>query len=195
MWFHWFYDRDGNKISEVNSMRWMFFTRKRPSKKIHPEDIPYKAAGTVFTDGKLMLAAFQPHKKIPVISGIGGKREEGERPIYTAIRETLEELFEFKDISAELIEKIIKTIPPKRIIRNGSYVFAVYNFKDLCSIMKLVKRNKSPLYKKMPTTLEDLLFNREVTTKAELSHLSLLPLVPGLKIDVNLLEDIPQILD
>lgn len=192
MWFHWFYDRDGTKISDV-SMSWMFFTRK--AKKVHPIDIPYKAAGTVFTDGKLMLAAFQPHKKIPVISGIGGKREEGERAIYTAVRETLEELFEFKDISAELIEKIIKTIPPKKIIRNGSYVFAVYNFKDLISILKLVKRNKSPLYKKMPTTLDDLLFNREVTTKAELSHLSLLPVVPGLKIDVNLLEDIPQILD
>jgi len=192
MWFHWFYDRDGNKISEL-SMGWMFFTRK--AKKIYPDDIPYKAAGTVFTDGKLMLAAFQPHKKIPVISGIGGKREEGERPIYTAIRETLEELFEFKFIPAELIEKIIKTIPPKKIIRNGSYVFAVYNFKDLISILKLVKRRTSPLYKRMPTTLDDLLFNREVTTKAELSHLSLLPLVPDLKIDVNLLEDIPQILN
>ena len=57
----------------------------------------FRAAGSVFTDSKIILAGYQPRKKKPFISGIGGKREEGESYMDTAIRETVEELFEFKD--------------------------------------------------------------------------------------------------
>jgi len=171
-------------------------TRRRSTRKVHPEvAYEYRAAGAVFTDGTFLLAAYQPHKPVPVISGIGGKKEAGETVMYTAIRETLEELFEYKDVPKRLIEEIIESVQPKKVVKNGSYVFAVYNFKDLTKMLSIVKRHrlKSPLYKEFPDTLMKLIFSREVSPQAELSHLALLPLVPGLKIDTNLLEDIPQI--
>ena len=169
-------------------------------------DTEYSAAGSVFTDGKLILAGYQPLKRSPTISGIGGKKEEGETYIETAIRETIEELFEVSDISKSLIEDI-KSITPQRIIQNGKYIMIVYNFADLEEILKIVKKNKisSPIYDKIPVNLMDLLFNRKLVYsnpdpfwKPEISHLSLLPVVnhKGAHfIDSGFIEDMPILLD
>jgi hypothetical protein len=170
--------------------------RKSPEKKIYPE-VAYKAAGTVFTNGIHLLAAYQPYKEPAVISGIGGSKEPGETFLYTAIRETLEELFDYKDVSVKMIEAIIESVPYKKIIKNGSYVFLIYSFDDLVKILRLVKGFKVPshLYKVFPLTLNDLVFSRILDPSVELTHLAILPLVTGLKIDKNLLDDIPQIIE
>jgi len=145
----------------------------------------YTAAGCLFTDGKLVLAGYQPSKEIPCISGLGGSRKDGETVFQTAMRETIEELFDISDISTKLLEYIQRIIPGK-YIRNNTYIFIVYNFKDLESLLILLKneRKKSYLYKYSPTTLNELIFNREIIKKTddtcnipEISHLCLLPLV------------------
>lgn len=170
--------------------------RKSSTRRIHPE-YDFKAAGAVFTNGIYLLAAQQPNKDPPTISGIGGKREAGETPMYTAIRETLEELFEYKDVPKALINIIIGSVSPKKIIKNGSYVFGIYDFKDLDKILKIVKKYKlkSPLYRQFPDNITDLIFTRIMKPSAELCQLTLLPLVHQLNIDKNLLEDIPQIIE
>lgn len=169
-------------------------------------DIDYTAAGSVFTDGRLILAGYQPLKRSPTISGIGGKKEEGEAYIETAIRETIEELFEVSDIPKSLIADI-KTVTPQRIIQNGKYIMIVYNFADLEEILKIVKKHKisSPIYDKMPVNLMDLLFNRKLIYsnpdpfwKPEISHLSLLPVVnhKGAHfVDSGFIDDMPILLD
>ena len=169
-------------------------------------DIDYTAAGSVFTDGRLILAGYQPLKRSPTISGIGGKKEEGEAYIETAIRETIEELFEVSDIPKSLIADI-KTVTPQRIIQNGKYIMIVYNFADLEEILKIVKKHKisSPIYDKMPVNLMDLLFNRKLMYsnpdpfwKPEISHLSLLPVVnhKGVHfVDSGFIDDMPILLD
>lgn len=180
-----------------NSIR-QYFTRKGT---IAPEDAPYeyKAAGTVFTDKHHMLAGYQPHKRKPFISGIGGKREEGETYSITAIRETVEELFEV-DASYELILKIKKEIRPKRVIKNGSYVFVVYDFRDLEKLLDILRyhRIKSKLYDKFPRTLMELIFNRKDTESSEISGLALLPIVEHNPsnpfIDPHLISDMPLLL-
>jgi len=170
--------------------------RKSPEKKIYPE-VAYKAAGAVFTNGIHLLAAYQPYKDPAVISGIGGSKEPGETFLYTAIRETLEELFDYKDVSVKMIEAIIESVPYKKIIKNGSYVFLIYSFDDLVKILRIVKGFKVPshLYNVFPLTLNDLVFSRILDPSVELTHLAILPLVTGLKIDKNLLDDIPQIIE
>jgi hypothetical protein len=45
----------------------------------------YTACGVVFTDGRHILAGYQPNKKNPCISGIGGMKEKGETHFDTAM--------------------------------------------------------------------------------------------------------------
>jgi hypothetical protein len=115
--------------------------------------------------------------------------------MYTAIRETLEELFEFKNIPKAFIEEIMRTISPQRIMKNGTYVLIQYDFDDLVEILRLIKRKRmsSPIYKKIPDSLINLILTRIVDNNSEITHLALLPLVPQLKIDKNLIDDIPII--
>jgi hypothetical protein len=177
------------------------FTRKA-TRKVHPihtTTVPetYKAAGTVFTDGKLILGGYQPHKKFPMISGIGGSKEIGETSSYTAVREMLEELFHFKKVPSNLIDDILEFVPASHSEKHGSYIYFVYSFKDLESILRLVKKSylKSPLYEQIPDSVWKLVSNRRVDASAEITHLCILPLVSErLKFDSNFLDDMPSIL-
>jgi len=167
----------------------------------------YKAAGSVFTDGKLILAGYQPKKRKPFISGIGGGKEAGETYADTAVRETLEELFEFKEIPEKLTKEIQSEVIPQRVVQSASYIMVVYDFDGLEQILKLIKKHElhSPLYDFIPTTLMDLLFKRKLDVsseniffKPELSHLALLPLVNHPKqipfVDSYFIEDMPLLL-
>ena len=138
----------------------------------------FKAAGVVFTDGKLILAGYQPLKKSPFISGIGGSKEPGENYTETALREMVEELFEVTP-SAELIADLRMLRRPNSILHTGIYVRLVYTFEDLEAMLKLMKTYspKSPLYDTFPETLMELLFERRPKVKVEISHLCLLPVV------------------
>jgi len=175
-----------------------FFTRKST---IAPEEASYdyKAAGTVFTDNRHMLAGYQPYKRKPFISGIGGKKEEGETYMQTALRETLDELFEV-EAASELILKIKKEIRPKKVVKNGSYVFVVYDFKDLEKLLGILRyhRIKSKLYDTFPKTLMELIMTRKNTESSEISGLALLPLVEHNSsnpfVDPHLISDMPLLL-
>ena len=142
----------------------------------------YTCAGTVFINNTHILAGYQPKKQKPFISGIGGMKEQGETYIKTAIREMLEELFEFDTIFSEIICEIEEFVIPLKIIQNGNYVLVVYSFADLETILKLLKKYnlQSYLYKKMPTTIVELIFHRQnssIDKIPEISQLSLLPFV------------------
>ena len=148
-----------------------------------PDEREYKAAGCVFTDGGLILGGYQPYKKQPFISGIGGAREGGENYLETALRETVEELFDIResDIPSNLISALVEHFIPRKVIQNGSYVMLVYNFKDLDKFLGICKSYKvvSPLYAKFPTTLDSLLFTRSSRKGSpEISQLAILPVVP-----------------
>lgn len=143
----------------------------------------YECAGILFTDMKHVLAGYQPNKRIPCITGIGGGREEKEQYMDTAIREAIEELFNVDEVSIKLIHTIRDTITPKQIIMNDYYVSIVYNFDDLHTILALVKRFKlkTNVYDTYPLTLMDLLLKRKLNIpKAEIKHLVLLPFIQHL---------------
>jgi hypothetical protein len=139
----------------------------------------YKSAGCFFTDGRYVLTGYQQNKTIPHISGIGGAKEEGETPVDTALRETIEELFDIKYIPAEVLNDIKKNIEPKSITKNYTYYLFTYTFSDLDKLLKIANDHsmKSPLYDTFPTNFQELLFTRKIDKRSEISHLALLPFV------------------
>jgi len=164
----------------------------------------FKGAGSVFTNGTHVLGGYQPRKRKPFISGIGGKKEASETYKDTAIRETLEEMFEFDSIPKELIRELGEKIIPNKVVQNGSYIMVVYTFENLEEMLKIIKQHKlmSPLYDIIPTTLLDLIFTRKlvydsknVFYKPEISHLAILPVVEHKKenpfVNAYFIDDMP----
>ena len=164
-----------------------------------PEIPEFNSAGSLFTNGTHVLAAYQRDPKKPTVSGIGGKREGGEKYMETAIRETVEEVFGLAEVSPVLIGRIISKVEPRVVKQMGAYVLLIYNFNDLEKIIEIVRGEVrvSPLYKVFPRTLLELILKREgaAEPRPEVFYLSLLPAVKNTTIDVEFLEDIKIVLD
>jgi hypothetical protein len=157
----------------------------RKSAKVAPDfsQLPaiesFEAAGVIFADVTTVLAGYQPKKKTPGITGIGGKRQAGEHYIQTAHRECLEELFDWSKVGADFLNKMATTITPLHVISDDGYVNLVYTFDDLLKILKLVKKAglKSHLYTERPASIEDLVLKRKPANSSEIQGLCLIPLV------------------
>ncbi len=152
---------------------------------VPPVPIPnypaHMGAGCVFTDGKHILCGYQPHKKKPGITGIGGHKEGEETYLQTAYRETIEELFHVTNttIPVGLIDTLIRTLRPKKIKMKKGYVLVTFDFTDLQLLLKLCKKAglRSPLYRRLPKNLLETIQLRDSNPKAEISSLCLLPVV------------------
>lgn len=139
----------------------------------------FMGAGCVFTDGKHVLAGYQPNKKFPCISGIGGHKEEGETYYETAFRETVEEIYNVSSLPPQLIPSLMRQLPPRKEDFQHNYIILHYNFDDLKKFLQICKYSglQSPVYKKLPLTLTQCIRNREIQSTAEISHLCLLPVI------------------
>ena len=135
----------------------------------------YVAAGPIFTDGRLALAGYQPSKSC--ITGIGGKAEEGEIPIMTAMREFIEEIY-CCAAPGLLITQLAVAVSPRRRLLAGDYELLEYNFDDLEQLLGVVASAEleSPAYSRMPRTLIELILWRVPPKEAEVHCLSLIPL-------------------
>lgn len=151
-----------------------------------------EGAGCFFTDGQYVIAGYQPYKK--KISGIGGKKKEGESFHDTALRETLEELFEMHIQPPAIVDEL-KMIPLRSIYNNSGYTNIVYTFKDLLKILNIINKHgyKSRVYPEFPLTIEDLISKRLLIPDCEISNLMLLPLTENLVIDPLFVKDITDI--
>lgn len=139
----------------------------------------FTGAGCLFFHDQFLLAGYQPRKQRPVLSGLGGKREGDEDFFTTALRESLEELFEIT-VPVAWIHQIQTTVPNKGVLKNGDYYLVLYSFEDLQTILQILNTNgcESPLYQDFPTNLLSLVFNRkQLEHPPEVSHLTFLPLV------------------
>ena len=133
-------------------------------------------AGCLFTNGIHVLAGYQPNKQFPSINGIGGKPEEAEEPIVTALREFLEEVFGIYDCVKGV--SLLRTVVPRHVLEQKRYITYIYDFNDLVKILEIVSGLgvSSPLYVEFPRSLVELFFTR-LPVKSEISHLCLIPLV------------------
>ena len=147
-------------------------------------------AGCLFTNYNHVLAGYQPKKKIPFISGFGGKKINYETITETAIRETIEELFDINYVPFELIYRI-KKINPTKVVMQDNYLLFVYSFEQLLDILYISKEIISTnIYLSFPLTIPDLIFNRIINNKSEISQLCLLPYTKNIKIDPIFILDI-----
>lgn len=140
----------------------------------------YTSAGCIFFNDQFVLAGYQPRKQKPFLSGLGGKREENETYEITALRETIEELFEIQTVPLTWIQTIQDQVPSKGFLKNGEYISVLYSFDDLQQILQILQKTgiSSELYDEFPVNLLALLFGRkQLQYPAEISHLSLLPFV------------------
>jgi hypothetical protein len=147
-------------------------------------------AGILFTDGRIALVGYGTDKG--KIVGIGGKRKEGELPYQTAVRETIEELFELTSSIDVLVTSLSnKLVFDECITRNG-YTTFIMSFKVLENIITDVSGCGIPsrVYNSLPTTITQLLFNRNMSLYAELNTLLLIPCSDKLEVATCLLNDL-----
>lgn len=149
----------------------------------------FKGAGCLFINQNHVLGAWQ--KKLRTISGLGGKREEGETYMQTALRELIEELFEVKPSSILLwtLEDVVK---PKKVFLTGSYVNVLYSFEDLEMILTFAKYycKNSSLYDTFPTNYTALITERKKNVSSEIGQLALLPFEKDICITLDFIKDI-----
>jgi hypothetical protein len=163
------------------------------SNKLKTDHTNFKGAGCIFTNGTHILGGYQPHKTSPVISGFGGKRKEYESFTTTAFRETIEELFDIKDVPKYLIDVLENEIPPSKAKMEDGYIILIYNFDDLTHLLNEVRTyfGMVKLYPyRFPKDMHELIMNREVHKDSEVSHLCLLPVVNNLQFDPLFVKDI-----
>ena len=140
-------------------------------------------AGCIFTNNSLIIAGYQPSKKTPVISGIGGKSNKNEHFIETAHREMLEELFGIYEptILSKISLEIHKNIKPQHFQKNGGYMNLIYTFENLCEVLSILSSLNitSKIYDVIPKNLEEVLLKRKFIKGAEIQQLALLPVCKG----------------
>ena len=72
------------------------------------------------------------------------------------------------------------------------YVSFIFSFEELEKLLRILKNYGivSPLYSTFPLTLNELLFQRKIDVEAEISHLCLLPILPGIEVEQCFQDDI-----
>jgi hypothetical protein len=147
-------------------------------------------SGILFTDGNLVLAGYTSKKQ--KITGIGGKSENNEIRWQTAIRETIEELYEFTNLNWEILNSVSEKLSFDTAISNGSYTTFVMSFQDLETIIKEVFKYSltSKVYPVLPKNIMELLFLRIENEDAEISNLVLIPCKSKIQISRCFLNDI-----
>ena len=129
----------------------------------------FDAAGFLFIEHGRFLAGFQ--KKTQRWTGFGGKKKCEETSEACALRETIEELFEVS-LKKEDLETFLLFLNLPIPQYKGSYVYYVFTPNAILEISYLLEKNgyKSPLYIKMPRTLDEFIDTRWCTTNAEMEN-------------------------
>jgi hypothetical protein len=171
-----------------------FFSKTKTPKTTREN---FVSAGCIFTNKTHILAGYQPNKKTPYISGFGGKRIGDEDFRITAMRETLEELFDMKDIPIDLINHINDQIVPIKVIINGTHINLVMSFHHIIDILRYLRDygiNTCMYSNRFPYTISELIFERKANKTSEIKHLCILPVDTILPVDPLFVEDLNLLL-
>ena len=135
----------------------------------------FSAAGILFQDDKNFLSGWNP--SLDSWSGFGGKRHGLETSIETAIRETVEEIFQVNPSKGD-ISALEDQLSPFDFKQNGDYVVFFMNVSSLFQISLFLEKKgyRSPLYDSFPTTVTEFIEKRKIPEQHEyeISHLCLL---------------------
>ena len=149
-------------------------------------------SGILFTDGNLVLGGYSSKKQ--KITGIGGKSEKNEICWQTAIRETIEELYEFTGLNWDLLNSLSRKLSFDTVVSSGSYTTFIMSFEDLEVIIKEVFNWSliSKVYPVLPKNIMELIFLRihDENINVELSGLVLIPCKSKFQVSKCFLNDI-----
>lgn len=151
-----------------------------------------KGAGIIFTNGNHVLCGW--NRKAKFLSGIGGSILENEFLLETAVRETLEELFEIIP-SFWLIQRCIEQLGiPKYHLVDDIYVGFIYNFNDLRRLLNFLESQqiKSMLYNCFPRNVFELITFR-IQINSEITNLGFVPIQKDLGIDPLFVQDLNKL--
>ncbi len=153
-----------------------------------------KMAGFFFTDNTMFLCGYSQHKD--KITGFGGKKQNSELPYQTALRETLEELFEFYEIPSDLINELNATLVYDNILSSKYYTNFIMSFHDLQLILNIINKYnlKSKVYNELPKNFSDLIGRRQLVDNIEIGSLYFYPLKESPNFDFSLNLDISRYL-
>ena len=147
-----------------------------PPRQIHYSTFPsYLAAGCLFTDGKMAIAGIQRRKG--TLSGLGGKREGIDADWFdTAWRETAEELFGWDTLPSTLLVTLRLHLQVEAVTSNSGYVIVRCSFRILEQFLQFCSGYTSLFYERMPSTLTELILERNTAAEGEIGGLALLPI-------------------
>ena len=159
---------------------------------------PYQGAGILFLEGPVALAGIQKHRQVvkgsvePRLSGFGGRREDQDIDwVHTAFRETIEELFGVDGVSVSLVQLLRSKVPYRASFKTGEYWVLQSTFEDLKTLLLIASKHlQSPLYSRMPLTLEELITRRHPQSISEIGALALIPVAKTITVDPDFLNDL-----
>jgi hypothetical protein len=160
----------------------------------------WHSAGIIFTSNDTILVGFKNINENWLVSGFGGKKEDGELYYQTAIRETMEELYEVP-ITKEIIEYIANTLTIIKAVDNEGYILMICDISQL-KVFMLAGINfqlDTPIYDTLPYSTLSLIGNRKNRQFIEYKFIGFLPIsmivsnITPLNIDPNLISDIKYI--
>jgi hypothetical protein len=167
-----------------------------------PDITDWHSAGILFISNNTALIGYKIINESWIVSGFGGKKEEGELYYQTAIRETLEELYEVP-ITKEVIEYVANRINVKKIVNNDGYVLMICETKQ---INKFILAGihfvfDSLMYDSLPYSVLSLIGKRNEISDSEYPFIGFLPMSmilsdsSPLKIDPNLISDMKYVIE
>ena len=130
------------------------------------------SAGILFLENTSFLSGFQ--RKQMRWSGFGGKAFPDETPAKTAVRETVEELFEV-DLSENDIEQLIEQLSIWHEYSSKGYIFFVLPFSGITTISEFLEEKgyTSRVYPQFPKSITSLISQRIISNAKEIEKINL----------------------
>ena len=129
-------------------------------------------AGVLFIseDEQSVLTGFHP--KLNRWSGFGGKSQENEKPLQTAVREVIEEIFGIFSLSNECFTEI-STCVTDHPQNEGGYIVFIEPISTLFKMAEVLRKKnyKSEYYLEIPSTTSELFNTRYFSIEMEISRL------------------------
>jgi hypothetical protein len=132
----------------------------------------WHGAGILFTSHNTVLVGYKIVNDNWQISGFGGKRNEDETYYQTAIRETLEELYEVP-ITNEMIDYVVRRLEYTKVVNNNGYILIICKLSKITEFMLAAVHFMfdTPLYETLPYSATALIGERNDKFSSEFHYL------------------------
>lgn len=132
----------------------------------------WEGAGILFTSHNTILAGYKVIDDEWELSGFGGKKLENELYYQTAIRETLEEIYEVP-VTPNIVNYVASRLKITKVVNNNGYIVVIVSLNQFKHFMlAAINFNfDTPMYKELPTSSVELIGKRDNKFFSEFPYL------------------------